>query len=137
MIERLFLHEHIKECRFNPENCLMVYLDGMDQQKTHIPQLNKQETKGYDLLGMRYKDATIIMACVRRLIGGLTFGGTKEDQGFGFFSLVTDSLLTPTVILSVCDESSNISKMIVRDRCLQPYISNWIILPKIIKIWHS
>jgi hypothetical protein len=71
--ERQFMHERMIEARNNPEDVLMIYLDGMDQAKTQIPQSSSIDTKEkFELLGMR-------------LIGGLTYGGTKEDQAFGFF----------------------------------------------------
>jgi hypothetical protein len=51
--ERKHMHERMEECRKNPDDSLMVYLDGMDQQKTHIPQFTKMDSKDMVVLGMR------------------------------------------------------------------------------------
>jgi hypothetical protein len=51
--ERMHLHERMIQCRANFDDFLMVYLDGMDQSKTHIPQFSKKDSREQEVLGMR------------------------------------------------------------------------------------
>ena len=84
--ERRLMHERMKECRSNPQKSLMLYIDGMDQQKTTVPQLHPDDAKRFETLGMRYKEGDRSFRFSFRLIGAITYGGfQKEDQAYGFF----------------------------------------------------
>jgi hypothetical protein len=51
--ERRFMHERMDSCRANPLVEVMIYLDGMDQHKTTVPQLSPEDMKKFETLGMR------------------------------------------------------------------------------------
>jgi hypothetical protein len=68
--ERHLWHERIQTCKRQPDECMAIYLDGMDQDKTDIPRVANQN----------FKDLADPMKV--RLIGGLLY--RKEVHPYAF-----------------------------------------------------
>ena len=67
MADRKVYHDWRRRCRLHPEKYLCVILDGMDQNKTNIPNFGTEE---------QLTDVTV------RVIGAICHGATKDVSAF-------------------------------------------------------
>jgi hypothetical protein len=83
--ERKTLHARIHQ-GLTTDDSFMIYLDGMDQEKTDIPRLSMVDTNEF---GSRMKVRSVLLShinnfhCSFRLLGGLVY--LKKSIPFGFF----------------------------------------------------
>lgn len=84
--ERKIFHGHIQESLRPNSQSLVIYLDGMDQQKTDIPRLRSQDVKETgSILKVRFVTSfELILFFYFRLIGGLLYRDSMYPFGFFF-----------------------------------------------------